>query len=158
MKKLISTLLLGLSLFTLVGCSSSSEGPKLKGDISVSSLADTLNTEIGVPMGQEADETIATDLFHLNLEDVNEYKIYHTMVMNFAANIAVVEAKDGKADAVATSLEQRKEDVVNNFKQYLPDQLEIAESGKVIKKGNYVVLIILEDMTKAEEIVENSFE
>ena len=65
-----------------------------------------------------------------------------------------------------SALEKRKETVVENFKEYLPDQYDKAQAGKIIEKGNYLFLVIAGDSTKgydremqrAEQIIDGYFQ
>ena len=53
-----------------------------------------------------------------------------------------------------------------NFKEYLPDQYDKAQAGKIIEKGNYLFLVIAGDSTKgydremqrAEQIIDGYFQ
>lgn len=58
----------------------------------------------------------------------------------------VVKAKEGKADAVKESLEEKLAQLTKTFETYLQDQYEIAKAGKVVVNGDYVALLVLEDI------------
>lgn len=162
MKKLLSILLATLMFGTfLTGCGSNgNDAPKevtLKEETTIQSIVQKISDANKITMPAEADDTIAKDLFHLNLDDVEEYNIQYAMVMNSSDNIALVKAKDGKVDSVKASLETRLTDVRKSFEQYLPDQKEKANNGKVIVKGNYVMLLIVEKLDEAEKTFNESF-
>ena len=86
--------------------------------------------------------------------------------MNTSADHLIgVKVKEGKVDTVRKALEARKEQVLKNFQEYLPDQYEKAQAGRIIEKGNYLFLVIAgdsekgydEQMNRAEEIVGGYF-
>lgn len=128
-------------------------------------IVNQINEEIGIQMPAPVDETILTDMFYLNGDVVEEYYGLMAMTMTSSDNVVAVKATPGKIEEVTTALEKRKEDVVNSFAQYLPDQYEKAQAGKVIVKGDYAFLIIIGDyekgldneMAKAEEILNSYF-
>lgn len=161
MKKILTTIIvLSLATFTLVGCSGKPEkatSESLKEGLTPKSIVYDINEAIGIPMGGEIDETAAKELFHLNLEDVEEYSIMISQANISSANIAIVKAKDGKVEEVKKALEQRQQDVISQFERYLPEQLEIAQNGKVVVKGNYAILLMIDNMEEAEKIVNESF-
>lgn len=159
MKKIFASILaLSLTTFTLIGCGGKDEGAStIKDGETPKTIVAKINEAIGIPMGGEADETVAKELFKLNLDDVEEYSLMFSQANISSANIGVVKAKDGKVDAVKASLEERKANVVKEFERYLPDQLEIAQNGKVITKGNYVILLMIDNIEEAEKIVNESF-
>ncbi|AYE32982.1 DUF4358 domain-containing protein [Clostridium septicum] len=158
MKKLVGIL---LSLFTFgaifVGCSSSSSGNELKDNLTLKNVVEKIEEVAPMQMPMEADEEMAKNIYHLNLDDVEEYYIKSAMVMNSADNTVIVKAKDSKVDNVKKSLETRLTDVQKSFEQYLPDQKEKANKGKILTKGNYVILLINDDIKSAENAVNSCF-
>ena len=158
---------LALMLFMLLtGCSAgnASGSGGLKDSATLQEIVDKIDTEIGIQMPSELDEQTLQDLFGVKKEDVEEFYGKFAMVMNSSDNVIAIKAKDGKAEDVKAALEKRKEDVIQSFEQYLPDQYEKAQKGLVITKGNYVFLVIVgeaeqidQDMNKAKEIVDSYF-
>ncbi|MGL4736692.1 MAG: DUF4358 domain-containing protein [Cellulosilyticaceae bacterium] len=174
MKKLLLMLLvLSLSLMSLVGCSQApSPTPEtstgsfvLNEGTTLQAIIDQINQDIGLQMPGPVDDQMLQDMFHINPADVESYYGVFGMTMTTADNAIAVKAVPGKIDTVVAALEQRKADVVSAFAQYLPDQYEKAEAGKVIQKGDYAFLLILGDyekgydneMAKAEAIIDSYF-
>lgn len=162
MKKLLSVILATLMFGTLLtGCGSKGNDGSKEVTLNEGTTLESMVQKIGdtneITMPTKADDAVAKDLFHLNLDDVEEYSIQYAMVMNSSDNIAMVKAKDGKVDSVKTALETRLNDVKKSFEQYLPDQKEKANNGKVVVKGNYVALLIVEKVDDAEKTFNESF-
>lgn len=151
-----------LSIFTLgviiAGCSDKSAGNELKDNLSLKDVITKVEEAAPMQMPMEADEEMAKDIYHLNLDDIEDYYIKSAMVMNSADNTVIVKAKEGKVDDVKKSLENRLLDVQKSFEQYLPDQKEKAANGKILVKGNYVILLINDDIKAAEKAVYSCFE
>ena len=59
-----------------------------------------------------------------------------------------------------------EQEIVDNFEEYLPDQYDKAQAGKIIQKGNYLFLVIAGDsekgydseMNRAQHIIDGYFE
>lgn len=171
-KLLIAALALSLVLASLVGCSSPTTDPGtgtqsivLTEGATLQGIVDKINQEIGLQMPGPVDNQMLQDMFHINPADTVEYYGLFGMTMTTADNVVAVKAAPGKIETVVAGLEQRKEDVINSFAQYLPDQHEKAQAGKVIQKGDYAFLLILGDyekgfdneILKAEEIINSYF-
>ena len=80
--------------------------------------------------------------FGLNSDDYaaayGQVAMISTQVYTFVA----VEAKDGKADAVASALNSYRDDLVNNSMQY-PMNIPKVNASRVYQKGNYVFFLML---------------
>lgn len=154
MKKLISTLLLGIMLFTLVGCGSSAaekDDKKLSVSIEEAVTKSTEGMEMGMAM--PSGESILKDIYQLSPSDVEEYVINIPMMNVKASEVAIIKAKSGKLDTVKKAVEARKASLEDQWKTYLPDQYELVKKGRIVTVGDYLLFIICEDSQK----VENNF-
>lgn len=125
-----------------------------------------LGETLGITMPQKIDQASLQEVFGLKPSDIEEYYGEYSSVNTSADHIIGVKVKEGRVDAVRSALEKRKETVVENFKEYLPDQYDKAQAGKIIEKGNYLFLVIAGDSTKgydsemqrAEQIIDGYFQ
>ena len=125
-----------------------------------------LGETLGITMPQKIDQASLQEVFGLNPSDIEEYYGEYSSVNTSADHIIGVKVKEGRVDAVRSALEKRKETVVENFKEYLPDQYDKAQAGKIIEKGNYLFLVIAGDSTKgydremqrAEQIIDGYYQ
>ncbi|WP_133015536.1 DUF4358 domain-containing protein [Clostridium cuniculi] len=150
MKKiLVSTLIAIMVGATLTGCgnkntgnsSSTEQSQQQTASVSAKDVVEKLNEKEYVRAAAEIDDTIASEIYHLNLDDVEDYGILETQISPGPGFIMVVKAKDGKVDAVKASVEQVLQDKVGNA--FYPAEKEIAESAEVKVDGNLVSLFIL---------------
>jgi len=157
MKK-IALLLAAVLLFgtMLTACGKTETGAATT-DLTAIELAQKANEVAPVAMSAEADEMIATDIFHLNMDEVEDYGIIFTQVMVSVDHIAAVKAKEGCVENVAAALQQRKDDVVAAFEMYLPDRYDCAQNGLVFTIGDWAFLVIHDDAEKAEETIRAQF-
>ena len=155
MKKLIKSFSVLLVSFALVGCGSKSANVELKEGLTAKDVVAKVEEKAPMQMPQEFDEQMATDIAKLNLDDVEDYAITKAAIINSADIAAVVKAKDGKVEAVKATLQEMLDTEKNNA--YLPDQKEKVENAVLKEKGNYVILLINEDVKTAEAAVDECF-
>ena len=150
MKKiLVSTLIAIMVGATLTGCgnkntgnsSSTEQSQQQTASVSAKDVVEKLNEKEYVRAAAEIDDTMASEIYHLNLDDVEDYGILETQISPGPGFIMVVKAKDGKVDAVKASVEQVLQDKVG--KAFYPEEQEITESAEVKVDGNLVSLFIL---------------
>lgn len=150
MKKiLVSTLIAIMVGATLTGCGNKNTGnspsteqsAEQTASVSAKDVVEKLNEKEYVRAAAEIDDTMASEIYHLNLEDVEDYGILETQISPGPGFIMVVKAKEGKVDAVKASVEQVLQDKVGNA--FYPEEKEIAESAEVKVDGNLVSLFIL---------------
>lgn len=98
-----------------------------------------------LPSFMMVDEATLGNLYYLTTEDVNDYAIFLPLMNVQATEVMVVEAKDGKVDAVKEALDKRMQDLDTTWSQYLPDQYELVKNHVTFTEGNYVVIVIAED-------------
>lgn len=146
MKKLLVSALIAVMVgATLTGCGNKNVGNgssvEQTSSVSAKEVVDKLNEEGYVRMPAEIDDTMAKDIFYLNLDDVEDYGILLTQVSPGPGLIAVVNAKEGKVDNVKASLEQYLQDQIGNA--FYPEEKDAAENAKVEVNGNLVSLFLL---------------
>lgn len=156
MKKLIKALTLTLLCLAFVACSSNTNSVALKDGMTVQDVVTLVGEKAPIQLPMELDETLAVDLANLNLDDVEDFAITKAGTMTSADIIAIVEAKEGKIESVKASLEKMLETEKQNA--YLPDQKEKVENALLTEKGNYVILLVNNDMKAAEEAVNECFQ
>lgn len=150
MKKILVSMLIAVMVgATLTGCgnknsgndSATEQGAQQNSSISAKEVVEKLNEEGYVRMPGEIDDNMAKDIYHLNLDDVEDYGILETQISPGPGLIVVVKAKDGKVDAVKASVEEILQDKIGNA--FYPEEKEVAENAEVRVDGNLVSLFIL---------------
>jgi hypothetical protein len=154
MKRLIKSLSILLLCTSFVACGGSN-GTELKAGLTAKDVVTKVEENAPMQMPMELDEEMVTDLAYLNLDDVEDFAITKAMIINSADMAAVVKAKDGKVESVKAALQEMLDTEINNA--YLPDQKEKLENAILTEKGNYVILLVNEDVKAAEEAVNECF-
>lgn len=153
MKKiLICGLVLTALTAALVGCGKKTDDITTNNNVEISettvdidtkAVMDKLIEKEVIMMPMEATEEEATTVYHLNLDQVEEYSIARIGRSPGVGLAVLVEAKDGQVDAVKESVEAILADMVADA--FYPMEQEAAEKGKVEVEGNFVYLIITSD-------------
>ncbi|EGT3617254.1 DUF4358 domain-containing protein [Clostridium perfringens] len=164
MKKFfISVLAAAMIGATLTGCGAKDkdgtkvEQSNVKMSMSASDMANKLVEAGLVNMPMPVDEQTAKEVYHLNLDDVEEYGIAETGISPGNSTIIIFKAKDGKVDSVKESVDKILEDKIG--KAFYPEEQKVAEASEVRVKGNYVSLFVLpqEQLEEANKIYEEAF-
>ena len=165
MKKIFALMLaMALSLALFAGCGgddSSSEGDSgsQSGGSSenssmpvydVAQILEAIEAAVPVSSGKEIDDDTLTLLMNVDMENVEAYAGKITQLNQNTDQILVIQAKPGKAEAVKAELEARRQAMVDssaNYSEFAGEKVK-AENGRVVIKGDYVVLAIVGDSQK----------
>ncbi len=159
-------LLLGLLLLCLCACGNNgTAGNTLKEGVTLMDIVDEVESQIGLQMPGEVNDTILTDLYYMDMSNVETYAGKASLSMTSCDTVVGVKAVPGKIDAVVNALKHRQQDLIDSFSQYLPVQYQKAQAGTVLVRGDYAFLVIVgesedtinEDMQKAEDIINSYF-
>ena len=148
MKKVLSLIMAGvLSLAMFTACGSK----EATSSYDVNEILNTITTAVPIAMPGEIPESEVEMIMGLAPENYVNYAGQMCMAMISADRVVVIEAAEGKIDAVVEALETFKQSAIAQFELYLPDQYEKAQAGRIVVKGNYAVLVIAGD----NEVVAN---
>lgn len=159
MKKKILGLLLAVSVASsLVACGSNSSeknnnvnvenSQEVASNVSVKEVMAKILEKQAIPMPIEADDELATSVYHLNLDNVEEYAIAQTGRSPGVGLVVLVEAKDGQVDSVKTSVEAILADKVSQA--FYPDEVETMKAAEIKVTGNIVSLVVVNDEVKED--------
>ena len=104
---------------------------------------------IEMPSGTAMDATMFADTYGIDPNVLSSYYVQIPMMNVHATEVAVFELKDAKdADQVMAGIEKRQKALVEQWKNYLPEQLKLVENYKVAQKGNKIIFVISPDADK----------
>lgn len=152
----------------LTGC-----GGNGKSDNSTNVTAESDNNA-NVDVQEAADEILAGGDFKDNLAVVDKaialtrlYELdeanieacaFYTNSNATAEEIAVIKTNNNDyIDTVKSAFETRLENQKEACENYLPDEIPKLESAVIYTKGNYVILCVSNDNSKAKSIIEDLF-
>lgn len=119
-------------------------------DAKLKEVYDAVRKEFGeffVSMPAVVTEQQMTEMYYLNADDVEEF-VGEMSLANVSGDTFIgVKAKPGRAEAVKDALEKRKADIVEQFKTYPVNFMDLkSEAAEVVVEGDYVFMVLLGDI------------
>ena len=133
----LSVLCLCAGLFAACGGSSAS--------YNVADVASAVESVCNIENPKEIEQDDLIYTMNLAEEDFVEFAGQQTLTNGKPGTVRVVKAAEGKADTVKTQLEAYRDGIVatwENYKDDFPIGYEQTQNGRVVVKGDYVVLAI----------------
>ena len=169
MKKIIGIVLIAVMVLAFVGCKDKGSEVHVSVADIVSSIKGQIAADLkagGVPeevfKESEVPGYMVTDfmkedqnpmLESFNKADLEEGFALQQMMNVKSDLIIVLEAKDkAKVESIKTALGKIKEQQINTWSTYLPDQYEKVQKNIIKAEGNYLIYITYDNPEKIEEL------
>lgn len=157
MKKIISFILLAVTLLSFVGCAEKVPNVAVKDIMTdVEKETEKFNglMEISLPKEEITDlDKPMLEGLGINAEDIEEAIIKFPMINLQVDEIMIIKVKDAeKIPVIEEGLKNHVETVAKSFENYVPKNQEIAQNYIMKTKGNYIFLAMSEDAEKAEAV------
>lgn len=148
MKKRI-TALFAVMIFAIamIGCSSNTKKEEQK-NVATADIVSKIKEGIEMRAMGAADETMVKDMFHVNMDDVEEITIERGMINTGLETIAVAKAKSGKTEEVKKAFEKVKEE--KRQSALYPGEPEAVEASEIKVIGDYVGFFIIPDYEEGQ--------
>jgi len=88
------------------------------------------------------DETMLSDMFGINAEDCESFVAEMPMIGVHPDKLIVIQAKEGKADAIEETLNTLRDNLIADTMQY-PMNIAKINASAVLREGNYVAFLLL---------------
>lgn len=153
MKRFVSILLLCLMAVSFAACKKEDEAKVLD----IQAIKSEIIEKVGIesPMDLGAERLLA--LYGIEEADVKDSACFMSMGGTFADEVILVTAKDkDAADRVEACLDSKLEQVLNQSKNYSPEDYAIYQEIKVLREGETLALFIHRDHKEMQEIFESS--
>ena len=95
-----------------------------------------------LPMLTDLNDATLQAVYGINAADLEAYICKMPAMDTQATEFFLAKVKDGKLDTVKAAVEQRQADLVQQWSQYLPEQLELVENYQLVTNGNYILFAI----------------
>ena len=112
---------------------------------SASSVLESVWNDIAqneLPMLTDLNDATLQAVYGINAADLEAYICKMPAMDTQATEFFLAKVKDGKLDTVKAAVEQRQADLVQQWSQYLPEQLELVENYQLVTNGNYILFAI----------------
>ena len=147
MKKLFALAMAAVMAVSMVACGGDkTDAPAYD----VNEVLTTIETASPVRMSTPVDETYM-EYLGISADMYEAFAGSYCPIMPGVDIIVVVQAKDGKVEDVKAALQAQKDYIVASNENYVGSLLEKAEAGRIVEKGNYVLLVIGGDEIVVED-------
>lgn len=129
-----------------------SEAPAADPEKALDLIYEGFNQEMGlvIPDDDEVENVVGLDL-----DAIDEYHIRYLNPDFGASDVYIVKPKEDRDDAVRDMLKKRQEARIREFTDYdIYNSTEIAENSVLFSRGDYLILLMMEDNESAREIIE----
>lgn len=156
MKKIIALFLVtAFSLTALTACKSK----PVDATYDVKEVLAKIEAASPVTQPMDLPENDLKFTMELDMADVKSWAGKKSEAANkYADLIVVIEAAEGKIDVVKAALEKMQEATVKTYELYEAGEAQKAKDGRIVVKGNYAVLTILnETETSIDKTIDEAF-
>lgn len=163
-RKIIAGLICAAVAVCVCGCSSgtatdstasskaesSSDTGSVSSAVSASDITDKILAEIEFPSKAKIEEDRREGFYEVEEDKIESYSAYICGSGAYPDELAVfcMKSSDDTA-AVKEMLEKRVEKQTASFKDYTPDEMYKIDGNNVVVSGNYVALVLSEQMISA---------
>ncbi|MTI69274.1 MAG: DUF4358 domain-containing protein [Firmicutes bacterium] len=161
MKKILCLLIIGISIFSLIGCSEKSEV-----NVAVEDIFSEIENEIDfkglteVNLKNEEMSKVNKQIvkgYKINLENVEEGIIKCPMINLAAEEIVIIKAKDkSKVALIKETLKDHVQKQLKAYENYVPKNYDLVKNHILKAEGKYIILVISEHGEKIEKIFDNT--
>ena len=154
MKKVISFVLAAVLALSMVACGGGEDAKSYD----VAAVAKTIEDAVPIRM------PVPVDAEYLNYLSITEdmYESFagsFTMISPGVDIIVAIEAKEGKVEDVKAALQAQKDYLAATNENYIRSDFDKANAGRLVVKGNVVLLVIAGDQIVVEDQgVEKAYE
>ena len=105
----------------------------------------------------KAESGVVSNLYTLPATGIEDYVIYVSGSGAPANEFAIFRVKDNDAaNAVKTALATRVETLINNFENYVPDELNRINNKLILQKGDYILFAVTNSNNDVQDIFNNA--
>lgn len=97
-----------------------------------------------LPSLMDVDADTLSALYGISSDDLVSYVCKMPALAVHATEFFIAEVKEGKMDTVKAAVESRQAALVQQWSQYLPEQLELVENYQLVTSGNYILFAVSE--------------
>lgn len=150
MKKILSVLLIAISVFSLAACGKEKEPEKV--EISLTEVHQAVKDAYGenyIP-SMELDATTLENLMNLKADMYEEVIAEGPMMSAHVDTFIAVKAAEGQADAVEESLNGYRDYLINDAFMYPMNMVKV-QASEIVRHGDYVFFVLLGNVSMEVE-------
>ena len=111
-------------------------------------IFNSITTQLGddLPSLMSCGDTELQSLYGIDPSLLVDYSLNVPFMNVQATEIFIAEVADGNMDAVRDGIESRKQNLLDAWSTYLPDQYALVENSQTAIVGNYIIYVVAEDV------------
>ena len=103
----------------------------------------------------DADDDIVSDVMGFDLEVIDEYYIRYMETDYGASDVYIIKPTEGEDENVREAMKTWQESRIRAFCVYdIYNSTEISENAMIFRRGDYLVMLMLEDNDAARSIID----
>ncbi len=103
----------------------------------------------------DADDSIVSDVMGFDLESIDEYHIRYMETDYGASDVYIIKPTEGEEETVREAMKEWQESRIRAFSGYdIYNSTAISENAMIFRRGNYLVMLMLEDNEAARRIID----
>lgn len=103
---------------------------------------------------ESADDSVMEDKFFFSLNDLDEYYVRYSSGRYGVADVFILKPTEDEMPTVRETLEQVKINRIHEFENYdVYDSLRIANDAEIFEQGDYLIMLMVDDMDDARKII-----
>ena len=172
MKKVVMFLLASVMIFSATACSlvkteNSAANSSEKADVKIENSSYNKKAEPKKALKEiyknvereyglvDADDDVMSDVMGFDMENVEEYYVRYMETDFGASDVFIIKAVEGMENEVRSDLKNWQESRVRAFLNYdIYNSTEISQNALIFQRGEYIIMLALEDNESAREIIE----
>jgi len=124
----------------------------------VNDITNKLIDEVDFATLTELDDDRLNFFYKIDDDIIDSYSAYICGSAGFPDEIAAFKLKDGSdTQQLKEAINNRRETLVANFKDYRPEEMPKIDSSVLFTKGDYVIFVVSNENDKASDIIKDFF-
>ena len=111
-------------------------------------IFNSITTQLGddLPSLMSCGDTELQSLYGIDPSLLVDYSLNVPFMNVQATEIFIAEVAEGSMEAVRDGIESRKQNLLDAWSTYLPDQYALVENSQTAIVGNYIIYVVAEDV------------
>lgn len=126
--------------------------------VSCSSIWENIQSQMGgnMPAFMSGTAEDLLSLYGIESSAVEEFSLNMPMMMVHATEILIAKASPEGMEAVKSGIALRKQNLLDQWSTYLPEQYDLVEKAQIVTSGDYILFVIAADADTVVSIFRSS--
>lgn len=156
-KKIISVILM-LAVTALLGaCNSAASQQTENPEPQAETIYESISSSVSLLEAAQMDSDYLMNYYGIDTAELNSYACYNAVDATKAETIMIIEVKSKDTiAAIQSEIELIRDEKLAEMENYIPEQYQVVKNSQVQTRGNFVWLVISENQTEIEKIIDEN--